>query len=93
MCLPQKGALMVAMAVSLLWPLHIAPALVPGLFLHLWHGFLLGVCAYWTLRKGFPIALFIGFVILAAQGGSFSATCALTASVILVVGIMGNSIA
>jgi hypothetical protein len=29
MCLPQKGALMVAMAVSLLWPLHIAPVLVP----------------------------------------------------------------
>jgi hypothetical protein len=64
-----------------------------GLFLHLWHGFLLRVCAYWTLKKGFPIALFIGFVILAAQRGSFSATCALTASVILVVGIMGNSIA
>jgi hypothetical protein len=61
-----------------------------GLFLHLWHGFLLRVCAYWTLGKGFPIALFIGFVILAAQGGSFSATCALTASVILVVGIMGK---
>jgi hypothetical protein len=93
MCLPQKGALMVATAVSLLWPLHIAPVLVPGLFFHLWHGFLLRVCAYWTLRKGFPIALFIGFVILAAQRGSLSATCALTASVILVVGIMGNSIA
>ena len=55
MCFPrQNGALMVAMAVSLLWPLHIAPVLAPGLFLHLWHGFLLGVCAYWTLRKGFP---------------------------------------
>ncbi len=89
MCSPRQDvALTVAMAISLLWPLHILPVLAPGLFLHLWHGFLLGVCAYWTLNKGFPLPAFLGYALVVGSfGGSFSAACALTASLILFVGL------
>lgn len=89
MCSPrQKVALNVAIVISLLWPLHILPVLAPGLFLHLWHGFLLGVCAYWTLRKDFALPIFFGYaVVVGVLGGSFSAACALTASLILIVGL------
>ena len=88
MCSPRQDlALVVAMVISLLWPLHILPVLAPGLFLHLWHGFLLGVCVYWTLRKGLPLPLFFGYAAVAGVlGGSFSATCALTAFLILIMG-------
>ena len=41
----------VACAVSLLWPLHLAPVVPPGLFLPLWHTFLLGAATYWVWRK------------------------------------------
>jgi peptidoglycan/LPS O-acetylase OafA/YrhL len=89
MCSPRQDiALWVAMAVSLLWPLHILPVLAPGLFLHLWHGFLLGVCAYWTLKKGFPLPIFFGYALVVGLfGGPFSTACALTASLIVIVGL------
>lgn len=84
----QDVALIAAMAISLLWPLRILPVLAPGLFLHLWHGFLLGICAYWTLKKSFPLPVFLGYAfVVGFFGGSFSAACALTASLILFVGL------
>jgi peptidoglycan/LPS O-acetylase OafA/YrhL len=89
MCSPRQDvALMVAIAISILWPLHILPVLSPGLFLHLWHGFLLGVCAYWTLRKGFPLLVFFTYALVVGLfGGSFSTTCALAAGLIVIVGL------
>jgi peptidoglycan/LPS O-acetylase OafA/YrhL len=89
MCSPRQDiALRAAIAVSLLWPLHILPVLAPGLFLHLWHGFLLGVCAYWTLKKGFPLPIFFGYtLIVGVFGGAFSTACALTGSLIVIVGL------
>jgi peptidoglycan/LPS O-acetylase OafA/YrhL len=89
MCSPRQNiALAAAIALSLLWPLHLAPVLLPGLFFHLLHGFLLGVCAYWTLNRGFPLSLFFAYaMIVAVFGGSFSIACASTASLIVVVGL------
>jgi peptidoglycan/LPS O-acetylase OafA/YrhL len=89
MCSPRQDlALGAAMAFSLLWPLHLAPIYSPGLCFHLFHGFLLGVCAYWTLNKGWPLLLFFAYAtIVGAFGGSFSIACALTASLIVAVGL------
>ena len=89
MCSPRQDfALAAAIAISLLWPLHLAPVLLPGLCFHLWHGFLLGVCAYWTLNRGFPLFLFFTYaMIVAVFGGSFSIACALAASLIVVLGL------
>ena len=89
LCAPRQDLMLIsAIAISLLWPLHIIPVIMPGLFLHLWHGFLLGVCAYWTLNKGFPLSLFLSFaMVVSVFGGSFSLACALAASLIVIVGL------
>jgi peptidoglycan/LPS O-acetylase OafA/YrhL len=84
-----------AMIVSLLWPLGIGPDLRTGLFPPLWHGFLLGVAAYWVLRGKLPTYLFAAYVLIISAAAithesSFSITCAATAVVIFVVGVCGR---
>lgn len=71
-------------AISLLWPLGIGPATPPGLFLPLWHGFLLGVGAYWAWREPRGRAFFVACAVVVLfgawhTGSEFSATCAGTA--------------
>jgi len=58
----------VACVVSLLWPLHFAPVVPPGLFLPLWHTFLLGAAAYWVWRnpKAAPVYFLFAAVTLIA---------------------------
>jgi peptidoglycan/LPS O-acetylase OafA/YrhL len=84
-----------AMMVSLLWPLGIGPDLRPGLFLPLWHGFLLGVAVYWALRERLPIYLFVAYVLIIGAAAityenSFSTACATTAVLIFAVGAVGR---
>lgn len=71
-------------AISLLWPLGLEPAVPEGLFLPLWHGFLLGVGAYWAWRqpgcRTFFLACAAAVLVGAWHTGSeFSAACAATA--------------
>jgi peptidoglycan/LPS O-acetylase OafA/YrhL len=80
----QDAALLMAVGVSVLWPLHILPILSPALCFHLWHGFLLGVCAHWTTNGRLPLYVFLSFALVTcASGNSFSLTCALTSGVIV----------
>ena len=88
--------LLFAGLLSLLWPLGIGPNLPQGLFPPLWHGFLLGVGAYWAWRdRGlvpwFTVyALFIGAPSI-VNGDWFSLVCVLTAATLLSVGIAGST--
>jgi peptidoglycan/LPS O-acetylase OafA/YrhL len=81
----RTAALLAAAGVvSLLWPLGIGPALPDGLFPPLWHGFLLGVGAYWAWRepacRGFVAACTAAIAAGAwFTGSEFSAVCAATA--------------
>jgi peptidoglycan/LPS O-acetylase OafA/YrhL len=85
---PRKTTVVVLFTVasiSLFWPIGIiTTGLWPGSFLPLWHGFLLGMGAYWSWRKP-ALALFFGafaFLVLVfsvRRGDAFSTTCAATA--------------
>jgi len=82
-------------AISLLWPLGLAPDLPPGLFLPQWHGFLLGVAANATLKgrlKPVVFAAFAGLAFLGSclSGDPFSGACAVSAGLIVVVGRAGR---
>ena len=86
-------ALLLGGAVSLLWPLGIGPSLHPGLFLPYWHGFLLGVAVYWALRGKLPWLVFAAYALVILLGAiahenNFSIACAMTASLIFIVGTM-----
>ena len=50
--------------ISILWPLGlIKQNLYPGLFFPHWHGFLLGVFAYWSWKKKLPAVFFYTYTI------------------------------
>ena len=74
-----------ALAISLLWPTGIlTDGLWPGSFLPLWHGFLLGVGAYWSWRNPRLTPLFGAFAVTvflfsAARSDLFSIVCTATA--------------
>lgn len=73
--------LLLTMTTSLLWPAGLVhSSLWAGSFLPQWHGFLLGVIAYWTWRNAEIAPLFLLFVSIAAGAGiatnnPFSITC------------------
>jgi peptidoglycan/LPS O-acetylase OafA/YrhL len=84
-------SLTIGAMISVLWPLGAGPELWPGLFLPLWHGFLLGAAAYWTLRGRLATFLFLAYVSIISAGAiarenSFSVVCAATALLIFGVG-------
>jgi peptidoglycan/LPS O-acetylase OafA/YrhL len=99
--LPSQGRrsvliLSVAAVVSLMWPYGIITA-EPwhGSFLPLWHGFLLGVVAYWSWRYPKLRIFFCGFALLvfiaAVAGDSpFSLTCVFVACLLLAVACAGR---
>lgn len=74
-----------ATLVSLLWPLGLGPEMPRGLFPPLWHGFLVGVWAYWASRepRGAPVLFLYSAAIIAgsflAGKPGFSTVCAVTA--------------
>lgn len=85
-----------AMAVSLLWPTGLVTS-EPwrGSFLPLWHGFLLGVAAYWSwryhrIRPYFAGIALIVFVAAVIRGDSFSLTCATVACLLLAMALLGR---
>ena len=84
------AVLSAAALVSLLWPTGlITSGFWPGSFLPLWHGFLLGVGAYWSWRNPTLFPCFAAFVITIAifsilRGNAFSITCVLTACLLWV---------
>jgi peptidoglycan/LPS O-acetylase OafA/YrhL len=77
--------LFTAMAISLLWPIGIIKTgLWLGSFLPLWHGFLLGVGAYWAWRDQRLAPPFLAFAAIvvafaALRNDAFSVTYAATA--------------
>jgi peptidoglycan/LPS O-acetylase OafA/YrhL len=81
--------LAIACTISLAWPLGIVSNnMWPGLFLPLWHCFLLGALVYWAWRK--PALLFFcgAFIAVMAAGAAyhrnwFSLVCAATAVTLL----------
>ena len=84
--------LLFAGLLSLLWPLGIGPNLPQGLFPPLWHGFLLGVGAYWAWRDRGLVPWFVVYVLFIGvpsiiNGDWFSLVCVLTAATLLSVGI------
>jgi len=94
--LPGRGIVFLPAAfVPLFWVFGFATDnLYPGLFLPHWHGFLLGVFAYWAWTKKMPAALFAiyalaVFVPSALNGNGFSVTVAIISSVLLVAGRAG----
>ena len=85
-----------AMAASLLWPTGIV-TIDPwrGSFFPLWYGFLLGVAAYWSWRYSFIRPFFAGIALLVLvagviRGDGFSVTCAIVASLLLVMGCLNR---
>jgi peptidoglycan/LPS O-acetylase OafA/YrhL len=81
--------LMSAAIISFAWPAGLVSDNVwPGLFLPLWHCFLLGSVVYWAWRKPSLLpfcVLFITVIALSAAycGNWFSLVCAATASILL----------
>jgi peptidoglycan/LPS O-acetylase OafA/YrhL len=88
--------LCLAIFVSLLWPVGIIKAEPwKGSFFPLWHGFLLGVAAYWSwrykeLRKYFTGFVAIIFIAAVFRQDSFSLVCGATATLLLVVASLGR---
>jgi peptidoglycan/LPS O-acetylase OafA/YrhL len=99
--LPMQGKRVLALLAcasifSLLWPTGLLTG-EPwrGSFLPLWHGFLLGVAAYWSWRYRAIRPFFAGIaltVLIAAavRGDSFSLTCAVVAALLLTMGLFGR---
>jgi peptidoglycan/LPS O-acetylase OafA/YrhL len=91
----RSSALLIsAFAVSLLWPLNLAPSLT-GFFPNLWFGFLLGVGAYkaWRVNTALPWFLAYAGAVLASglhDGSPFVIACSLTALSLLLVSRMGR---
>jgi peptidoglycan/LPS O-acetylase OafA/YrhL len=88
-------ALIIGAAVSLLWPLGIGPNWGAS-FLPLWHGFLLGVAAYWAISRKKRSVTILFLTYAAIIGGtslvlnnSFSLVCTVTAGMIFVLGSAG----
>jgi len=81
---------------SLLWPLQLVGENVwQGLFFPLWHGFLLGVFAYWAYRGRIRRPWFYAYAGVLFAGGilggyQFPATCALAATLLLEAGRAGK---
>jgi peptidoglycan/LPS O-acetylase OafA/YrhL len=77
--------------IALAWPLGIGPPVHAGLFLPLWHGFLLGVATHAALRNSLPRPFFAAYVLIimvagAWHGDDFSVACSVTAALIYGVG-------
>lgn len=82
-------------AISLLWPLGIGPDLPPGVFLPFWHGFLLGVGAYWSWKQRKFAPWFLGYATAVSFGAiahnsNFSIACASTALVLYALAAAGR---
>lgn len=88
--LPLQGrrtasVLIGAALVSLLWPLGIlSVSPLAGLFLPMWHGFLVDAGAYWAFRNPQATPVFLGFAVLllssgVVRGNAFTVVCAATA--------------
>lgn len=98
--LPQRWGLAAVFAaaagISLLWPTEVLPsAPLEGVFLPLWHAFLLGVFAYWTWHGRMPLwsfLLYAGALTLAGlvYPNAFTILCVATASLLLVAGRCGK---
>lgn len=56
---------------SALWPLHLAPNVWTGLFLPLWHTFLLGAVSYWAWKRPKVAPLFFLFASVTLSAGLF----------------------
>lgn len=69
--------------VSLLWPLGILQKnLHPGLFLPHWHGFILGVFAYWSWQqKLHPLFLYIYSALILTGGMLFHSNFSITTTI------------
>lgn len=84
-----------AMLTSLLWPTGtVTTGLWPGSFLPLWHGFLIGVFAYWSWRNAALIPFFIVTVAVVlwfsiASGNAFSIVCAVTSCLLWSAAVTG----
>jgi peptidoglycan/LPS O-acetylase OafA/YrhL len=83
--------LLIAGSVSLLWPLGLGPELRPGLFPPLWHGFLLGVGAYWSWRDRGAAPVFAAYALIIAASAiahsdTFSLACVMTSVSLFLVG-------
>lgn len=81
-----------ACAFSALWPLNLGPAVSPGVFLPLWHAFLIGAAAYWGWRQAsarIPFILFAAALLYAAwpQSNNFTMTATLTAILLFGLGL------
>jgi peptidoglycan/LPS O-acetylase OafA/YrhL len=89
--------LVAATFVSLLWPFNVVhqDATPHGLFLPYWHGFLLGVLAYWSFRQRrlsvifWVIACTVMVTSLQSHNG-FSLACAVTAATLSVAAMTGS---
>jgi peptidoglycan/LPS O-acetylase OafA/YrhL len=97
--LPYQGwivplILLAAMMVSLLWPTQMVTGVVwSGSFLPLWHGFLVGVLAYWSWRNHALAPFFlvtIAILILFTNGNPFSIACATTAATLWIAALTGS---
>ncbi len=66
----------------------------PGLFFPHWHGFLLGVFAYWAWTKKMPAALFVVYALVVLvpslqSGSGFGVACVIVSSMLLAAGRSG----
>jgi peptidoglycan/LPS O-acetylase OafA/YrhL len=87
--------LLIAGSVSLLWPLRLGPALPHGLFLPLWHGFLLGVGTYWSWRDRGAAPVFAAYALIIgasaiAHSDKFSLACVVTSMSLFLVGAINR---
>ena len=93
---PLQRVFLGAALVSLLWPLQaVGENVWQGLFFPLWHGFLLGVFAYWAYRGRIRRSWFYTYAGVLFAGGivggyQFPATCAATATLLLEAGRAGK---
>lgn len=98
--LPFQGRMTItvlglAMLTSLLWPTGtVTTGLWPGSFLPLWHGFLIGVFAYWSWRNPALVPFFIATVgvilwFSIARGNAFSIACAATSCLLWIAAVTG----